>query len=196
MSDLQLVSEVAQWAVILLTAAMVAGLVYLTADIRRRLGPDQGPLVPNDGLDIGEQAPVIAGADARSGESRVWSPIPGQSAVVAFLSPTCAPCVDLVPHLNRLARSRRDVPVVVVVLPGKGADYGETLDALIAVLRDADGRAQRDYMVSRTPLVFAIAPGGFVAMRTVSNDLIGLEDTLDGFGEPQGNRPWVPIEQQ
>jgi thiol-disulfide isomerase/thioredoxin len=196
MSDLQLVSEVAQWAIILLTAAMVAGLVYLTADIRRRLGPDQGPLVPNDGLGIGERAPVIEGADARSGEPRVWHPIPGHAAVIAFLSPTCAPCVDLVPHLNRLARSRRDVPVLVVVLPGRGAEYGATLDALIAVLRDADGRAQRDSMVSRTPLVFAIAAGGFVAMRTVSNDLIGLEDTLYGFGEPQGNRPWVPSEQQ
>ena len=88
MSDLQLVSEVAQWVVILLTAAMVAGLVYLTADIRRRLGPDQGPLVPSDGLGIGEQAPTIEGTDTRSGEPRVWSPVPGQAAVVAFLSPT------------------------------------------------------------------------------------------------------------
>jgi hypothetical protein len=194
MSDLQVVSEVGQWAVILLTAAMVAGLVYLTADIRRRLGPDQGSLVPNDGLGVGEPAPIIEGADARSGEPRVWYPVPGQSAVVAFLSPACAPCVTVVPHLNRLARSRRDVQVVVVVLPGKGADYGATLDALIAVLQDADGRTQRDYMVSRTPLVFAVGHDGTVAMRSVSKDLIALEDTLDGLGQSQGSRTWVPAE--
>ena len=189
-----MLSELAQWAVILLTTAMVAGLVYLTADIRRRLGPDPGPLVPNDGLGIGEPAPIIEGTDARSGKPRGWDPIPGHAAVIAFLSPTCAPCVALVPHLNRLARSRRAVSVVVVVLPGEGVDYGATLDALIAVLQDADGRAQRDYMVSRTPLVFAIAPEGAVAMRTASNDLIALEDTLDGLGQSQGSRTWVPAE--
>ena len=182
MSDLQLVSELAQWAVILLTAAMVAGLVYLTADVRRRLGPDQGPLVPNDGLAIGDAAPSIEGTDARSGEQQVWSPVSGRAAVLVFVSPTCAPCEALAPHLSRLARSRRDVSVVAVVLPGEGVDYGATLDTSILVVRDTGGRAQRDYMVSRTPLVFAIRPEGSVAMRTVSNDLIALEDTLDGLG--------------
>jgi thiol-disulfide isomerase/thioredoxin len=191
-----MVSEVAQWAVILLTAAMVAGLVYLTADIRRRLGPDQGPLVPNHGLGTGEQAPTIEGTDARSGEPRVWSPTRGRAAVVAFLSPTCAPCVALVPDLNRLARSHRDLPVLAVVLPGEGVDYGATLDGAILVIRDTGGHAHRAYLVSRTPLVSAISPEGTVEMRTVSNDLIGLEDTLDGFGEPQGNRAWVPSGEQ
>ena len=189
-----MVSEGAQWAVILLTAAMVAGLVYLTADLRRRLGPDQGPLVPNDGLAIGEPAPSIVGTNARSGELQMWSPVSGRAAVLAFVSPTCAPCKSLAPNLSRLARSRRDVSVVAVVLPGEGVDYGATLDTSILVVRATGGRAQRDYMVPRTPLVFAIGHDGTVARRTVSNDLIALKDALDGFGEAQGNRPRVPAE--
>jgi len=35
---------------------------------------------------------------------------------------------------------------------------------------------------------------GRIAIRTVSNDLIALEDALDGFGQAQGNRPRVPAE--
>ena len=61
---------------------------------------------------------------------------------------------------------------------------------------DADGRAQKDYMVSQTPLVFAFGHDGTVAMRTVSNDLIALEDTLDGFGQVQASRPWVSVAEE
>ena len=111
-----------------------------------------------------------------------------------LLSPTCPPCEALAPHLDRLARSRRDVPVVAIVLPGQGVDYGAHLAASITVIRDDTGAAQKHFAVARTPLVFAIAPDGTVAMRTVSNDLIALEDTLDGFGQEQGNRSWVPAE--
>jgi len=175
---------------------MAAGLIYLVADIRRRLGPDLGPLVPNDGLAVGAIAPVIEGTDARSGAPRTWRHTPGRPAVVAFLSPTCPPCEGLSPHLDRLARSRRGVPVVAVVLPGQGVDYGRRLTTSITVIRDDTGAAQKAFAVARTPLVFAVAPDGTVAMRTVSNDLIALEDTLDGFGQAQGSRPWLPAEEQ
>ena len=116
-------------------------------------------------------------------------------AVVPLFGIACR-AAALVPHLDRLARSRRDIPVIAVVLPGEGLDYGHRLTASITVIRDDTGGAQKDFAVARTPLVFTIAPDGTIATRTVSNDLIALEDTLDGFGQPQGSRPWVPAEEQ
>ena len=42
-----------QWLAILVIGVMVAGVLYSVTDLQRRLGPDQGALVPNDGLDTG-----------------------------------------------------------------------------------------------------------------------------------------------
>lgn len=196
MSGIELWSEALQWLVLLAVAGMTAGLVYLVADLSRRLGPDPGPLIPGDGLELETEAPPLVATELRTGKTVQLSDYAGQTAVVVFLSPSCKPCWALVPDLNRLAKSRRGVPFIVVVLAGKGVDYPRHLEEQIMVVGDPEKKLQEAYEVQRTPLVYFIDEEGKVAMRTVSNDLLDLEDTLDGIGRPQGSMPWVSHEEE
>lgn len=191
MSAVEMWSEVMQWTVVLALAAVTVGLVYLVADLHRRLGPDRGALIPNDGLKVDSQAPDLGGQDLRTGVPVRLADHPGRAGVVAFLSPTCKPCVELVPHLNGLARVRQNVRLFVVTLPGHGYDYAEGLVSSITLIADADGELQKAWEVMRTPLVYVVDAKGTVKMKSVSNDLLDLEDTLDGIGWHQGDRPWV-----
>ncbi len=64
------------------------------------------------------------------------------------------------------------------------------------MLRDEKKALQEAFQVRRTPLVYLINEAGQVAMRSVANDLIDLEDTLNGIGRRQGGAPWLPAGEQ
>jgi hypothetical protein len=194
MTGIMLWSYALLWILILVVAGMLAGLIYVVADLIRRVGPDRGPVVPNDGLKIGSRAPMLGGAEVRTGRAVQLSDYDGRSVAVVFLSPTCKPCVELVPHLNEMAKYQRNVPILVVVLQGHGFDYAHALTDRILLLGDAEGKLQAAWEVERTPLTYVINADGTVRMKSVSNDLLDLEDTLDGIGWQQGTRPWEPVE--
>lgn len=184
--------EVLQWTSIVVLGVFVAGLLYLNTDLQRRLGPDSGALIPKDGLAIGDDAPDFTAENKRTRQRVSLSDYGGQRVVVAFLSPACRPCRELVPNLNRFASDQRDTPVVVVAMDGTGADYASELSERIVVVGDAGKEIQRAFAVDRTPLVYLLDEERRVANRTVSNSLIDLEDTLNGLGRQQGNAAWVP----
>jgi methylamine dehydrogenase accessory protein MauD len=185
--------EAMQWAAIVLIAILAAGVLYLVADLHRRLGPDLGAMVPNDGLAVGTAAPDFAAEDPRTGQPIRLSDFDGRRVVVAFVASNCPPCRKLVPDLNRFARDRHDTSVVAVATDGAGMDYAREFSERIAVVGDAGKAIQQAFEVSRTPLVYLLDEERKVANRTVSSSLIDLEDTLDGFGKPQGNAAWVAV---
>lgn len=79
--------EVLQWTAIIGIAFMLAGVLYLLADIRRRLGPDYGAQVPSNGLAVGVPAPDFSTDDKRTGGRVNLSDYHGQQMIIAFLSP-------------------------------------------------------------------------------------------------------------
>ena len=173
-------------------AIFLAGLAYLVADINRRLGPDLGAVMPNEAIGVGELVPALSASEARSGKPVDLASHAGRQVLLAFLSPTCAPCVNLIPHLNRFARERASVPVIVVASASdRGADYSRELSKRIALVIDQERTIEQAYKASRTPLVYLIDEERRVANRTVSNSLVDLEDTLDGLGRPVGDASWV-----
>lgn len=184
-------NEVLQWAVLLLLVFMVAGLLIMLADVQRRLGPDQGAPIPKSGLAVGALAPDFVAEDKRTGQRVAASDYVGRRLLVAFMSPGCEPCGELLPSLNRFARDRRDVPVIVVAADGTGAEYAREFAEPIAVIGDTNKAIERAYDVGWTPLVYLLDEERKVLNRTVSNSLIDLEDTLDGKGRPQ-SAAWVP----
>jgi len=186
-------SELGQWIVLGLLGLMLFGLISVLADLRRRVGQGIGALVPNDGLAIGAAAPALEGRDARNGAHEVVMSAGDRATMVAFLSPSCRPCVELVPHLNRVAAREKDLRVIAVVQPGDGFDYPRELSAKIAVIGDVDGDLTQSYEVKRTPLVYVISAEGNVLARTVPNTLLELDNTLDGLVTRQGGMPWVSV---
>jgi hypothetical protein len=192
-SDLALWAEAGQWVLLLGVVAVLLGVVYLLASLQRRLGPEAGVLIPSDGLPLGEPAPKLAATDRRTGRPVGLAALRGRAAVVVFLSPSCKACIDLVPALNRLAGSRSE-PVVVVAADGGGARYTEVLTRRIRLVDDPDRVLERAWAVRWTPMVYLVDGAGTIAMRSVSNTLLDLEDTLDGIGYEQGGHAWVPEE--
>jgi thiol-disulfide isomerase/thioredoxin len=188
--SLSLWNEVLQWAVLLLILFMGVGLLIMVAHMQRRLGPDQGAPIPERGLAAGVLAPDFVAEDERTGQRVAVSDYVGRRLLVAFMSPGCAPCKELLPSLNRFARNRRDVPVIVVASEGAGAEYAREFAEPIAVVGDPDKAIERAYDVGWTPLVYLLDGERRVLNRTISNSLIDLEDTLDGKGRPQ-SAAWV-----
>jgi len=187
---IEALSEVFQWIVLLAMVALNVGLVYLVGDLNRRLGPDPGALIPSEGLEQGTEVPDLAGMEVRTGEMVRLSDLLGRTVVVTFLSPTCGPCVSLVPHLNRLAGERRGIPFIVVAAEGKGMDYAAEMSALVKVIGDPGQKLQQAFRVRYVPVMCVVDPEGKVAMRAVANDLPQMEDALLGIGHVQAS-PWI-----
>lgn len=188
------VNDWAQWAAIVFVGLITFGVLKLVIDMWARMPPDTGPLIPNSGLEIGTLAPDFTSADKRSGQPVRLSDYAGQRLVLAFLSPVCGPCRQLVPHLNQLAREERGTPVMVVAMPGEGMDYTKELSSRIIVVGDPDLAIEEAFKARGKPLVYVLDEERKVLNRTISNKLVHLEDTLAGLGTPQGNRPWMPVE--
>jgi len=193
MSGIELWAEVLQWVVLGIMAFMVLGSVYLLGDINRRLGPDKGALVPNEGLEIGTAAPEMKGIELRTGLRVNLADARGRTAVVAFLSQSCGPCRGLVPDLNRLATMRRDIPFFVVALNGSGGDYPQLLASDIQLIADVDDSLQHAFLARYVPLIYVVDADGAIKFRAIANDLPQLEDTLSGIGFTQDASQWAPV---
>jgi hypothetical protein len=185
---------VLQGVVLVLVCLMLVGLIYVVTELRRRAGPGPGALVPGEGLAIGARAPVLAATDARNGKSAVPVIAGGRSTVMAFLSPKCSPCVNLVPGLNRVAARERGTQFVAVVPDGKGFDFAQGLSKRIKVLRDEDGALAQAYKAGKTPMVYLIGGDGKIAMRAIPNTVLDLDHALEGIGREQGDAPWVTVD--
>ena len=188
MEQILIASEIGQWILLMVILALVVGVATLVSDTRRRL--NLGVLVPDDGLDVGTAAPDFSGTDLR-GQGTVRFPDHlGKSAVLAFLSPVCRPCVDLVPSLNELADRERATQLIAVIEDGDGFDFAQALSQAITVVADRGGAIQRLYQVRRSPFVYVIDEKGAVRFRSIPNTRLDLEDMLAGRGRSQGGKPW------
>ena len=186
MSEIGLWSELVQWVVLLAEGAVTCGLVYVVTALLRREGPAVGPPA-GTGLAIGATAPPLDARDALSNKAVRLSDYIGRPVVLVFLSPSCTPCVDLVPSLNRLAKRERETQVIAVVEDGRGTDYTR-------VVNDETGAVSDAFQVRRMPLMYVVDPEGKIALRTVPNTLLDLEDTLNGLERPTRESSWMKID--
>jgi hypothetical protein len=184
--------EVVQSVGLITLLLLDLGILYLVLHILRRLGPDPGVLIPNDGLELGHAVPELRATDRRTGALVDIAAPPSTPVLLAFLSPGCSPCAQLVPALNAFANRRR-MAVFVVANDGPGSAYSELLAPGIALL-DSPPSLVRQFRAHRTPMVYLI-DNDRVTMRGIPNDRIGLEDLVDGAGTLQGDRAWRPREE-
>lgn len=175
-------SDALQWAVLVVLLLLLFGMFGIIADIRRRLGEDLGPPIPDEGLDAGVDAPEFVAGEVRTGRALRLSDFRGEAVLLVFVSPDCGSCIGLVPQLNRLAGQHNAPPIVVIVGPGQGVDYAERLSREIRLVLDSKRKIQADYEVRWKPTVYLIDASQKVALHTISNTLPDLEDTVDGIG--------------
>ena len=70
--------------VVAFVVLFLGGMLYLIGDLSRRLGPDQGVLVPTDGLEIGVVAPPLYASELRTKKLIDLAEFRGRPVVVAL----------------------------------------------------------------------------------------------------------------
>lgn len=168
--------------------ARAVGLIQLN------LGGEPGALLTDDGLELGAVPSPFALADARTGSAFVWQPGPARTLLV-FLSATCSVCLDIAQDAPRLAAERRWSTRLMLVVQGSADQIGRLAQRAgnVPCLVDAEGAAQREYAVERTPFAFLVE-GGRVTRKGVVNNVTHLESLLDPSAPPPRRRAFREVE--
>jgi hypothetical protein len=145
---------VVQWILLVVLAIVVVALARQVGTLHLRLGPRGALEVDDEGPALGEAAlPTPArGVDG----SAVTIGGPGPVRLVAFSSPTCSVCREIVPAIPAAASAAKVVP---------------------QVLHDPD--AERDWGVPGTPFLVVLDEAGVVRAKGTVNNLEQVEGLLD-----------------
>lgn len=143
----------------------------------------------------GDQAPVLAIEETLTGPTEGdadWAALKGKATVLEFWATWCAPCVQVIPHLNELADglSENDIRFVSVTDEEEGvvAPFLESIPISGLVGLDLDRSVFRDYGVLAIPTTFLVDREGMIQAVTRAHDLT-REHLLDLIA---GRRPDVP----
>ncbi len=151
--EVWIASYVVLWLTVLVLGVVVVALLRQIGVLHARLRP-LGVHFAGEGLEPGTPAPVIEGHDYRT------APL----TVVVFTAPDCQICAHLVPSLEALRRSYRDVALRVLL------HSPETTETF------------RAFGVLSTPYVVAVDRDGVVRGRGVANSLEQVEMLVEEAG--------------
>ncbi len=175
------VSYVAMWLLLIVLGILLL-LVYRHFGLAA-LGTTEG--VQRDGLQVGEIAPPITGVNIH-GESIELAPQTGQMYLLAFVSPTCAPCAEVLPSIHQLATTNSDVQVVLVVDGARErvVQLVENFDLHSSIICLAEGETgtYHGYIVRVTPFAFMIGKDGRILSKGLCNTPIRLRHLLSSAG--------------
>lgn len=146
--------------------------------------PGPGDLAPALAIEETLNSPSDADAD--------WAALKGKATVLEFWATWCAPCVDVIPHLNELADdlAREDIRFVSITDEGAGivSPFLESIPISGVVGLDLDRSVFRDYGVLAIPTTFLVDKEGVIQAVTRAHD-VTKENLLDLIA---GRRPDVP----
>ncbi len=174
------VSMVLLWILMLGLAVVVFALARQIGVLYERVAP-AGALMVNAALKAGDPAPEIP-APALTGDSVVLGgPNVERPQLLFFLAPDCPICASLLPVLKSVARSEREVDIV---LASDGGDPQEHRDYVLAnalerfpyVLSEELGKS---YGVSKLPYAVLIQAGGSVGSLGIVNSREHLESLFE-----------------
>lgn len=176
------VSYVALW-VLLLVQGILLLLVYRHFGLAA-LGTAEG--VQRDGLPVGEIAPPIRGVTVQ-GEAFELIPQPGQLYLLTFVSPTCAPCAEILPAIHQVTRVIDEVKVVLVV-DGSRERVVQLIERFhpptaVTCLAEGDTGIYRGYLVRVTPFAFMIGKDGLIRSKGLCNTTSRLRQLLSSVGK-------------
>lgn len=121
-----------------------------------------------------------------------WESLRGKAVVLEFWGVACVPCIDALPHLNALAGSFRERPVVFLSVTsdaeGPVEEFLKTHPMAGWVGLDPDKKVFDAFRVRGIPATFVVDPKGRIAGRSYAGVLSAadIEAALAGetFSEP------------
>jgi methylamine dehydrogenase accessory protein MauD len=194
MDGVYVISYIMLWALTLILVIVVLGLLNAVTTLRQRLGPEPGALAINDGPLIGSQAPRLEGT-LLSGV-HIGRAASDHTTVLVFVSPTCDPCLRLLPQISGFVRRTPEVDLFVI-LQGSAKSARELVSLYeipANVLVDTDGTITAAFGVRATPFGLAIDTDWIVRTKGIANDAGHLEALARFNVTPQGHRSFTTAE--
>ena len=154
MSGWWIAAFVVQWILLVVLAVVVVALARQVGTLHLRLGPRGALEVDDEGPALGE---AVMPTTARAADgTTITLGGPGPVRLIAFSSPTCSVCRELVPAIPAAAAAGRAVPQVI-----------------------HDPAAERDWDVPGTPFLVVLDETGVVRAKGTVNNLEQVEGLLD-----------------
>lgn len=152
------------------------GLLYHRVDTLANTHP---PVA--QGLMVGTSSPDFT-LDRVGGGQVCLRDYLGHPLILAFVSPGCAPCERLLPHLDALL-DRPDLGGLQVLLISQGSPetnekYRERHQIRCPLLLQTHREVMGEYLVTGTPYVYGIDPEGTILQAGVANSAEQLERLL------------------
>jgi hypothetical protein len=154
MSGWWVAAFVVQWVLLVVLAVIVVALARQVGTLHLRLGPRGALEVDDEGPALGEAALPTTARAADGSTLTIGGP--GPVRVVAFSSPTCSVCHELMPAIPAAAAAAQAVPQVV-----------------------HDAEAERDWDIPGTPFLVVLDEVGVVRAKGTVNNLEQVEGLLD-----------------
>ncbi len=191
------VSYMLLWILVAALIVLNIGLLRQLGQMQQRLGPAPGVLVTDDGLPIGQAVPEFV-ADVVGGHTQRESfPPPKGEAIVIFLTPTCGPCQQLVPALNRFWRAEKGGYRFYVLCKGdldETTEFAQQFGVEFPIILDPDGKVSDQFRHQRAPFAFLVSENHTVVIKGVVNDELTLDALIQGHGSHRGEEAWRAIE--
>ena len=187
-------------AVLLMAAVNVTTFAAMTMvgriHLKRKGGGGQA-LITEDGPEIGEAMPEIAGRDLQGRAVRLTQS-PGREAVVLLTSQTCSSCRTLL-HSVRATVKDWSMPIdVYVVLEATPENAGKLIRLFripVPVIVDETNAIGRGLGVARAPYGFLVDDQGVVRMKGVVTNRDQLEGLFARRGRGGGGLMWEHSDQ-
>lgn len=167
-----LLNELAQWAVLIILAFLVMGLLRQLGQFiiprKEQLlarGPDVGERMPQALLDESQQAAVseeMSGSDAEFG-------------YLVVMREDCLGCSSLVERLEESEQTMAGP--LVVVLDGESSEFRSRVQTVASiVIADPRGRRAKEVGISAAPYVLEFDGSMRIRNRAISGDIFALLD--------------------
>ena len=169
--------------IVVIFALMTA--LMLSASVCVPLCTGQQPL----GFTVGKQAPTLKVdklLQAPPDAAMDWQKLKGKAVIIEFWAAWCAPCVAAIPHLNELAGSFANQPVVFIAVTDDPAErlesFLKTTPMKAWIVVDSSRADWPIFNVASIPTTVIVGPDGRVVAETQPEYVTAevLRDVLAG----------------
>jgi peroxiredoxin len=192
MERLWQLSFAAAWVLVSAHGLVLLAMLWALGRIDLRSAPGAQVLITDEGPELHTVMPALEGEDTR-GNPRDTRDYRGRELVLLLLSPTCAPCEQLLRDLRGLAPHPTGGTAYLAILESEQT----TAEGIVAryrlgfpVIADAPAALRIGLGVARTPYAFLIDAEGVVRMKGVVNNGVQLESLIDRRGQFFGDDVW------
>ena len=174
------VAVVLLWLLTIALAVIVFALARQIGVLYERVAP-AGALMVNSSLKVGDPAPALRVQTLTGENISIGNPASPRPQLLFFLAPDCPICRSLLPVLRSVAKSERNIHIVLASDGGEPAEHEayvqhNNLTGFPYVLSEALGKS---YGVSKLPYAVLIRPGGSVGSMGIVNSREHLESLFE-----------------